>query len=56
MASLDLLLFTSQQKFSVRDVLWGHLHPYHVCVFVLFAILPFLSFFNLWDSDLSSAL
>jgi predicted DCC family thiol-disulfide oxidoreductase YuxK len=56
MAGLDLLLFTSKQKFSVRDVLWGHRHPYHVCVLVLFAILPFLSFFNLWDSNLSSAL
>jgi hypothetical protein len=56
MAGLDLLLFTSKQKFSVRDVLWGHRHPYHVCMLVLFAILPFLSFFNLWDSLLSSAL
>jgi uncharacterized membrane protein YphA (DoxX/SURF4 family) len=56
MAGLDLLLFTSKQKFSVRDVLWGHRHPYHVCVLVLFAIMPFHSFFNLWDSDLSSAL
>ena len=29
--------------------------PYHVGVLVLFAILPFLSFVNLWDSYLSSA-
>jgi predicted DCC family thiol-disulfide oxidoreductase YuxK/uncharacterized membrane protein YphA (DoxX/SURF4 family) len=56
MAGLDLLLFTSKQKFSVHDVLWGHRHPYQVCVLVLFAMLPLLSFFNLWDSDLSSAL
>jgi uncharacterized membrane protein YphA (DoxX/SURF4 family) len=56
MASLDLLLFTNKQTFSVRDVLWGHRRPYHMCVFVLFAVLPFLSFFNLWDSYLSAAL
>lgn len=56
MAGLDLLLFTGKQKFSVRDIFWGNRHPYHVCVLVLFAILPFLSFFNLWDSYLSSAL
>lgn len=55
MAGLDLLLFTGKQKFSVRDIFWGNRHPYHVCVLVLFAILPFLSFFNLWDSYLSSA-
>jgi predicted DCC family thiol-disulfide oxidoreductase YuxK/uncharacterized membrane protein YphA (DoxX/SURF4 family) len=56
MAGLDLLLFTGNQRFSVRDIFWGNRHPYHVCVLVLFAILPFLSFFNLWDSYLSSAL
>ena len=50
------LLFTSKQKFFFRDIFWGNRHPYHVCVLVLFAILPLLSFFNLWDSDLSSAL
>src|SRR5580704_869467 len=56
MAGLDLLLFTGQQQFSVRDIFWGNRSPYHVGVLVLFAVLPFLSFFNLWDSYLSSAL
>jgi len=56
MAGLDLLLFTGNQQFSFRDIFWGNRHPYQVCVLVLFAILPFLSFFNLWDSYLSSAL
>jgi uncharacterized membrane protein YphA (DoxX/SURF4 family) len=56
MAGLDLLLFTGQQQFSVRDIFWGNRSPYHVGVLVLFAVLPFLSFFNLWDSCLSSAL
>jgi predicted DCC family thiol-disulfide oxidoreductase YuxK len=56
MAGLDILLFTSDQDFSLRDVFWTNRYPYHACVLILFAILPFLSFFNLWDSYLSSAL
>ena len=56
MAALDLLLFTGNQKFSVRDIFRGNRHPYYVCVLIVFAIMPFLSFFNLWDSYLSSAL
>ena len=56
MAGLDLLLFTGPQPFSVRDLFWSNRSPYHVGVLVLFAILPFLSFVNLWDSYLSSAL
>jgi predicted DCC family thiol-disulfide oxidoreductase YuxK/uncharacterized membrane protein YphA (DoxX/SURF4 family) len=56
MAGLDLLLFTGNQQFSFRDIFWGNRYPYHGCVLVLFAILPVLSFFNLWDSYLSSAL
>jgi hypothetical protein len=56
MAGLDILLFTSDQDFSFREILWTNRYPYHACVLALFAILPFLSFFNLWDSFLSSAL
>jgi predicted DCC family thiol-disulfide oxidoreductase YuxK/uncharacterized membrane protein YphA (DoxX/SURF4 family) len=56
MAGLDLLLFTGQQQFSLRNIFWSNGYPYQVGVLVLFAILPFLSFFNLWDSYLSSAL
>jgi len=56
MAVLDLLLFTGKPEFSAREIFRTGGHPYHVCVMVLFAILPFLSFFNLWDSYLSSAL
>ena len=56
MAGLDLLLFTGNKQFSVRDIFWGNRYPYHVGVLVLFAILPVFSFFNLWDSYLSSAL
>jgi len=56
MAVLDLLLFTGKQEFSAREIFRINRHPYHACVLVLFAILPFLSFCNLWDSYLSSAL
>jgi predicted DCC family thiol-disulfide oxidoreductase YuxK len=56
MAVLDILLFTSSQKFSIREIFLSGRYPFHVCVLVLFAILPFLSFFNLWDSYLSAAL
>lgn len=54
MMAFDLLHFTSKQEFSIREIFWTY--PYHMCVLVLFAILPFLSFFNLWDSYLSAAL
>jgi predicted DCC family thiol-disulfide oxidoreductase YuxK len=56
MAVFDLLLFTSSAKFTVREVLWTRGHHFHLAAFVLFAMLPILSFFNLWDSYLSSAL
>ena len=55
MAALDLLLFSSSQEFSAGEIFQPR-HPYHVCVLVLFAVLPILSFFNWWDSYLSSAL
>ena len=56
MAVLDLLLFTGDQDFAMREVFWTKRSPYHLLVLVLFAVLPVLSFFNLWDSFLSSAL
>jgi hypothetical protein len=39
-----------------RDFAWDRRDPCHVAAFVLFAMLPALSFFNLWGSYLSSAL
>ena len=56
MAVFDLLLFTSSAEFTVREVLWTRGHRFHIAAFVLFALLPIMSFFNLWDSYLSSAL
>jgi hypothetical protein len=56
MAVIDIVLFTGKAGFSVREIIWTRGHYYHAAVFVLFAMLPLLSFFNLWDSYLSSAL
>jgi predicted DCC family thiol-disulfide oxidoreductase YuxK len=56
MAVLDILLFTSKQDFSWRDIVWSGRHPYHAGVLVVFIGLPLLSFVNLWDSYLSAAL
>jgi DCC1-like thiol-disulfide oxidoreductase/DoxX len=56
MVVFDLLLFGGKQKFSLREIFWTMRYPFNACVLVLFAILPFLSFFNLWDSYLSAAL
>jgi len=56
MAVLDLLLFAGREEFSAGEIFRTDGHPYHVGVLVLFALLPFLSFVNRWDSYLSSAL
>jgi hypothetical protein len=55
MAIFDVLLF-SGAEFSWREIVWSRRDPRHVAAIVLFAILPALSFLNLWDSYLSSAL
>ena len=56
MAVFDLLLFTGKKEFCLREIFWTKRNPHHACVLLLFAILPLLSFFNLWDSYLSGAL
>jgi hypothetical protein len=56
MAILDILLFSGAPEFSWREIVWGERDPVHVAAVVLFGVLPALSFFNLWDSYLSSAL
>jgi uncharacterized membrane protein YphA (DoxX/SURF4 family) len=56
MAVLDIILFTSKQEFSWRNIVWSGRHPYHAGVLVAFIGLPLLSFVNLWDSYLSAAL
>jgi hypothetical protein len=56
MAIFDVLLFSGATEFSWREIVWSRRDPGHVATVVLFAILPGLSFFNLWDSYLSAAL
>ena len=55
MAVFDVVLFAGDPAVSLRDILRGR-DPAHVAVVILFAVLPGLSFFNLWDSYLSAAL
>ena len=55
MALFDILLFAGKTEFSFREVVWTT-RRYHAAVLVVFAIFPFLSFFNYWDSYLSAAL
>jgi hypothetical protein len=56
MAIFDILLFSAAPDFSWREIAWSRHDPWHFAAVVLFAMLPALSFFNLWDSYLSSAL
>ena len=56
MAVFDIVLFSDTEKFTPREIFWARGNRYQVAVVLLFAILPFLSFFNLWDSYLSAAL
>jgi hypothetical protein len=56
MAVFDILLFAGAPDFSWREILWRGRDRVHVAAVVVFLMLPFLSFFNLWDSYLSSAL
>jgi hypothetical protein len=56
MAVLDVLLFAGNAEFSLREVLWSRARWDHAAVFALFLLLPILSFFNLWDSLMSSAI
>jgi uncharacterized membrane protein YphA (DoxX/SURF4 family) len=56
MAVLDILLFAGNAEFSLREVIWGRARLDHAAVLALFLLLPILSFFNLWDSLMSSAI
>jgi predicted DCC family thiol-disulfide oxidoreductase YuxK/uncharacterized membrane protein YphA (DoxX/SURF4 family) len=58
MAVFDIVLFARADT-RARDILWppgGTGWRYRAIVFVLFAIMPAASFFNAWDSEISSAL
>jgi hypothetical protein len=51
-----LILFWRAEKFSICDVLWVRSYPFQKIVLILFVIMPIFSFFNVWDSYLSSTL
>lgn len=56
MVIFDLLLFTGKSDFSLRDIFWSKNDLLRKVALASFVALPFFSFFNLWDSYLSSAL
>lgn len=56
MALFVVILFWRTENFSFRDILWVKNFPLQKLIFVLFVIMPTFSFFNLWDSYLSSTL
>jgi len=56
MAIFDILLFSGAPECSWREIIWSGPDPRHAPAIVLFALLPWLSFFNSWDSYLSAAL
>jgi hypothetical protein len=56
MAVFDILLFSGKAEYSWREIIWTRGHRHHAAVFALLVVFPLFSFFNLWDSYLSSAL
>jgi hypothetical protein len=55
-AFLLILFFRRADDPAPRDIIWGREVAFQKIVLVLFALMPMLSFFNLWDHYLSSAL
>ena len=51
-----MILFWNRPELTVREIVWPHNGIYQRIVLLLFGIAPILSFFNLWDGYLSSAL
>ncbi len=51
-----IILFWKRPKVEALEIVWPREGAYQRVVLVLFGILPALSFFNLWDGYLSSAL
>jgi hypothetical protein len=56
MAILDVILFRSKDTISLKEIIFSNLNLPKVIIILFFIILPLLSFFNKWDSYLSSAL
>jgi hypothetical protein len=55
-AFLLILFFRRSDEPAPRDIIWGKAYAFQKIVLVFFAFMPALSFFNLWDHYLSSAL
>ena len=55
-AFLLILFFRRSDDPAPMDIIWGRAFAYQKIVLVLFAVMPMLSFFNLWDHYLSAAL
>lgn len=55
-AFLPILFFRRREDPDLRDIIWGRGFPFQKVVLMLFVFMPVLSFFNLWDHYLSSAL
>lgn len=51
-----VLLFWQKTDVSAREIVWPREGVYQRVVLAMFGIVPVLSFFNLWDGYLSSAL
>jgi hypothetical protein len=57
MIAFLLILFVRRTgEPALRDIIWGRAFAFQKLALILFALLPPLSFFNLWDHYLSSAL
>jgi hypothetical protein len=53
---LLILFFRRTEEPATRDIVWGSAFAFQKIVLVVFALAPALSYFNLWDHYLSSAL
>jgi uncharacterized membrane protein YphA (DoxX/SURF4 family) len=56
MAGFVVILFWQAEDISIREVLLPNRIGFHALAVILFGIMPLFSFFNLWDSYLSSTL
>jgi hypothetical protein len=57
MIAFLLILFVRRKgEPAPRDIIWGRAFAFQKIILVLFGVMPVLSFFNLWDHYLSSAL
>lgn len=56
MIAFLLILFRRTEWPAPRSIIWARGFVFQNVVLVLFALMPILSFFNLWDDEFSSAL